>query len=77
MQSYNGTINLFPNWPKAKDAAFQTLREAGAFLVSSALKNGEVKSIEIQSEAGGLVKLNLQWVKGTNISFNYCSIRKR
>ncbi len=38
MQSYNGTIRLFPNWPMDKDAEFQDLRAAGAFLVSASLK---------------------------------------
>ena len=33
MQSYDGTIRLFPNWPKNKDAAFYDLRAVGAFLV--------------------------------------------
>jgi hypothetical protein len=59
--------NLYPNWPKSKDVAFQTLRAAGAFLVSSSLKKGKVQWIEIRSEAGGVVKLNIPWPKGTNV----------
>ncbi len=70
MQSYNGTISLFPNWPKSKDAAFQTLRAAGAFLVSSSLEKGEVQWIEIASEAGGVVTLNLPWETGKRILIN-------
>ena len=70
MQSYTGTINLYPNWPKSKDAAFQTLRAAGAFLVSSSLEGGKVKWIEIESEAGGILKLNIPWAPGTNIMIN-------
>ena len=42
MQSYTGTINLFPNWPMDKDAEFRNLRAAGAFLVSASLKSGKV-----------------------------------
>jgi hypothetical protein len=37
LQSYTGTLRLFPNWPAEKDAAFQDLRAVGAFLVSSTI----------------------------------------
>jgi hypothetical protein len=75
MQSYNGIIKFFPNWPKTKDAAFQTLRAAGAFLVSSSLKEGTVQWIEIESEAGGVVTLNLPWDTGTTILINKKGIK--
>jgi len=42
IQSYNGTIRLFPNWPMEKDAEFHKLRAAGAFLINASLKNGKV-----------------------------------
>jgi len=61
MQSYNGTIRLFPNWPKGKDAEFYQLRAAGAFLVSANIKNGEVSRVEILSEAGSSLKIILPW----------------
>ena len=64
MQSYDGTIRLFPNWPMDKDAEFNQLRAAGAFLVSASLKNGKVNEIKIESEAGGLLKVILPWSKG-------------
>jgi hypothetical protein len=64
MQSYNGTIRMFPNWPMDKDAEFQNLRAAGAFLVSASLKNGQTNRIEIVSEAGGLLKIILPWKSG-------------
>ncbi|MCW3109182.1 MAG: hypothetical protein JWQ09_3688, partial [Segetibacter sp.] len=47
MQSYNGTIRLFPNWPKDKDASFHNLRGAGAFLVSATQKSGVVQEVKI------------------------------
>ncbi|HBE41886.1 MAG TPA: hypothetical protein DDW27_11905, partial [Bacteroidales bacterium] len=53
MQSYNGTIRLFPNWPKDKDAEFHNLRSAGAFLVSASLREGRVDKVKIVSETGG------------------------
>jgi hypothetical protein len=63
MQSYNGTIRLFPNLPMEEDAEFNNLRAAGAFLVSASLKDGEVSHIEIFSEAGFPLKLILPWEK--------------
>ena len=64
MQSYDGTIRLFPNWPSEKDAAFHTLRAAGAFLVSAEIKNGKVDEIEILSETGSPLKIILPWETG-------------
>jgi alpha-L-fucosidase 2 len=64
MQSYTGTINLFPNWPMENDAEFQNLRAAGAFLVSAVLKDGKVRKIQIMSEAGGLLKIVLPRTDG-------------
>jgi hypothetical protein len=61
MQSYNGTIRLFPNWPMEKDAEFHNLRAAGAFLVTASLKDGKVSKIEIISEAGTSLKIILPW----------------
>jgi hypothetical protein len=61
MQSYNGTIRLFPNWPINKDAEFHNLRAAGAFLVSATLKNGEISKVVIYSEAGSTLKIILPW----------------
>lgn len=65
MQSYNGTIRLFPNWPIEKDAEFHDLRAAGAFLVSASLKNGKVEKITIVSEAGSPLKIILPWKNST------------
>ncbi|MEN8117370.1 MAG: hypothetical protein ABFS16_10345 [Bacteroidota bacterium] len=61
MQSYNGTIRFFPNWPMEKDAEFHNLRAAGAFLVNASLKDGKVSKIEIFSEAGSTLKMILPW----------------
>ena len=64
MQSYNGTIRLFPNWPLEKDAEFHQLRAAGAFLVSASLKDGKVSQVEVFSEAGSKLKIILPWKEG-------------
>ncbi|MDR3246187.1 MAG: hypothetical protein LBT50_07120 [Prevotellaceae bacterium] len=62
MQSYSGTIRLFPNWDKQVDAEFSTLRATGAFLVSSKLKNGTIEYVEIFSEKGKACQLKNPWV---------------
>jgi len=67
MQSYDGTIRMFPNWPMDKDAEFYNLRSAGAFLVNASLKNGHAGKIEITSEAGGILKIILPWKTGGTI----------
>jgi hypothetical protein len=59
MQSYDGTIRLFPNWPMNKDAEFHNLRAVGAFLVSGELKDGKIEVIQVESEKGGLLKIIL------------------
>jgi alpha-L-fucosidase 2 len=64
MQSYNGTISLFPNWPLVKDAEFTDLRAAGAFLVSAKLQHGSVKRVNILSEKGSYLSVLLPWKKG-------------
>ena len=61
MQSYNGTIHLFPNWDKQTDAKFSTLRAAGAFLVSSKLVNGEIAFVHILSEKGSACHIINPW----------------
>ena len=61
MQSYNGTIHLFPNWDKTKDAEFSTLRAVGAFLVSSKLSGGIIQSVDVLSEQGSDCKMKNPW----------------
>jgi len=63
MQSYEGTIRVFPNWNTRKDASFEQLRAYGAFLVSSNLKNGVVEYIRILSEKGNQINLQSPWMK--------------
>jgi hypothetical protein len=61
MQSYNGIVRLFPNWPDNKSAEFKTLRAAGGFLVSSSIVDGKVQNITIESENDSEVKLYNPW----------------
>ena len=52
LQSHEGIIRLFPVWPTERPARFETLRAAGAFLVSAELRGGEVGPVMIESEKG-------------------------
>ncbi len=61
LQGYTGELRLFPNWPLDRDAAFQDLRAAGAFLVSAELSGGSVQWINVRSEAGGRLRILNPW----------------
>jgi hypothetical protein len=61
MQSYNGIIRLFPNWPANKEGQFNTLRAAGGFLISSSCKGGTVRTFSVLSEKGGILKFYNPW----------------
>lgn len=68
LQSYNGVLRLFPNWPLDSAAEFRTLRAVGAFLVSAACADGVVQWIEITSEVGGLLTVINPWPAGMCMS---------
>jgi hypothetical protein len=67
LQSWGGTIVLFPNWPRDRDARFSTLRAVGAFLVSAALSRGAVTRVRIESEAGERLHVVLPWAEGARV----------
>ena len=53
LQSYKGIIRIFPAIPAAwKALSFEKLRAEGAFLVTSAIKNGNIEYLNIISEKG-------------------------
>jgi hypothetical protein len=58
---HGNILRIFPVWPKNRDARFFHLRKEGAFLVSSQLKDGEVKYVEIFSEKGKPCNLLNPW----------------
>ncbi|MDU0205322.1 glycosyl hydrolase family 95 catalytic domain-containing protein [Paenibacillus sp. MAH-36] len=64
LQSYNGILRLFPNWPSEQEAEFATLRAVGAFLVSASISGGEVQWVEIESEAGAELRFYNPWEHG-------------
>ncbi|WP_309120682.1 glycoside hydrolase N-terminal domain-containing protein [Paenibacillus sp.] len=61
LQSYNGVLRLFPNWPAEKKAKFRTMRARGAFLVSAAFEDGTAKEVEVFSEAGSALRMYNPW----------------
>lgn len=65
LQGYEGTIRLFPVWPKEKAASFRNLRTYGAFLVSSSCADGAVTQVEIESEQGRPCRLENPWGEAT------------
>lgn len=60
LQSSEGIIKVFPNWTGG-NAQFTTLREKGAYLVSSKMQDGEVQYIEVTSEKGNDVEIVNPW----------------
>lgn len=61
LQSFQGEIRLFPDWPAGMPARFGDLRSDGGFLVSSAKQNGTVQYVRIISEAGRKAVLLNPW----------------
>jgi len=72
LQSYNGIIRFFPNWPLEKRVAFHQLRTVGAFLVRARCSAGCVTGFEILSERGGELRFYNPW-KSCSIDGNETS----
>ena len=65
MQSQDGVIRLFPEWPNAS-AKFKRLRADGAFLVSAQLQNSIASNVTIYSDKGRTCSVLNPW-SGTNL----------
>jgi hypothetical protein len=61
LQSYSGTLRVFPNTIRLGPARFQNLRAAGAFLVSAGWDGNTISPIEIFSEKGQTLRLARPW----------------
>jgi alpha-L-fucosidase 2 len=61
MQSYTGTIRLFPNTKNLGPARFKDLRAVGAFLVSAAFDGRKISQVSLVSEKGKTVRLANPW----------------
>ncbi len=63
LQSHEDILRIFSVWPKGKDARFTNLRAYGAFLVSSSITNDIVDFIQVESEKGRELTIDLPWEK--------------
>jgi len=61
MQSYTGSIRLFPNTHNLGPARFDNLRAVGAFLVSATYDGGRVTHLSLYSEKGKTARLVCPW----------------
>ncbi|MDH4203501.1 MAG: discoidin domain-containing protein [Phycisphaerae bacterium] len=59
--AHGGVLKVFDVWPENRDASFERLRVRGAFLVSGALKGGNVSHVEVLSEKGGKCRMESCW----------------
>lgn len=53
-------IRVMESWPREWDVDFQ-LQAKGAFLVSSSLKGGKIRFVEIESQLGGECRIRNPW----------------
>jgi alpha-L-fucosidase 2 len=53
LQSFQGKLRLFSDWPTGVDARFGDLRAYGAFLISSDVRSNVVQYLRVVSEHGG------------------------
>jgi hypothetical protein len=63
LQSYTGTIRLFPNTGNLGRARFRDLRAAGAFLVSATWDGKQATGVSVLSERGATLRLLNPWGK--------------
>ena len=53
LQSFQGKIRIFPDWPSDATAKFGDLRAYGGFVISSSMENGAVQYVRLISDVGG------------------------
>lgn len=68
LQSWDGALRVFPAWPKAVDASFDTFRAEGAFLVSASWRGGAVERLQIVSEKGAPCHVSTPWAGGFTVT---------
>ena len=71
VQSDGGIIKVFPVWRSNYNGKFSTVREKGAFLVSSEIKNNVVQYVEVFSEKGSKLNLVIPWDVDKNDTLLY------
>jgi len=68
LQSWDGALRIFPAWPRALDARFENFRAEGAFLVTAAWSQGEVRELSLRSEKGALCRVYAPWPGGLRVT---------
>jgi hypothetical protein len=68
VQSDQGIVDLFPVWPRNRDASFTRLRAKGAFLVTAHLSGSTVSGVTITSERGGTLHVGNPWPGGVRVT---------
>jgi len=69
LQSHDDIIRVFPVFPADQKASFYRLRTFGAFLVSSAIENGLIQYVMLESEKGRECQLMNPWPGETVILY--------
>jgi len=59
--AHQRVLRVFNVWPREADASFRDLRVPGAFLVSGALRDGEIAPLDIRSEQGQPCTVENPW----------------
>jgi alpha-L-fucosidase 2 len=67
LQSWDGSLRIFPAWPRGLDARFENLRAEGAFLVTAAWSQGAVTALDVRSEKGAPCSLYVPWSGGMTV----------
>ena len=70
LQSWDGAIRLFSQWPAGVNARFENFRAEGAFLVSAEFNDGQVQPFMITSEAGKRCRVHPPWDGSVVVSSN-------
>ena len=60
LHSDGGVLRLMPAWPRDWDVNFQLLAKGG-FFVSSSMKGGKIRFVEILSQLGGECRIRNPW----------------
>jgi hypothetical protein len=61
LQSWDGSLRIFPAWPAKLAASYHNLRAEGALLVSASWSDGAVRSLALHSEKGAPCRLYSPW----------------
>ncbi len=61
LQSWDGSLRVFPAWPANIQARFVNFRAQGAFLVTASWRRGRVRTLKVFSEKGSRCSITPPW----------------